>query len=323
MIERLAATAGAGVLLPVLLFSYLALGEWVTGRLPEKRKRAIRPWIWLAPAVVFVGVFEVFPLVNSIVLSMFDARSEAWRGFDNYVEVLTDPTLQMAVRNSGAWLVLLTGLTVTLGLTLAVLMNGIRFEGLAKAVMFMPLAISFVAAGVIWRFMYDYRPAGAPQTGTLNGVLAAIGEGPTSWLVNSPLNNLALIVAAVWMFTGFALVVLSAALKGLPRELLEAARVDGASEWQVQTRIVIPLLAPTIAVVTTTMAISAVKAFDIVYVMTNGNFDTDVLATRMYKELFSARDFGHASVIAVIMLIAVLPVMVWNLRVYRQQELTR
>jgi len=177
------------------------------------------------------------------------------------------------------------------------------------------MAISFVAAAVIWKFIFDFQPAGTPQTGLLNAVVTGLSDaGPQAWLTNPPWNSFALIAAATWVWTGFAMVVLSAALKGIPAELLEAARVDGANELQVFGRIVLPLLGPTIVVIATTLAIFALKAFDIVYVMTNGNFETEVLANRMYKELFNFRNFGRASAIAVVLLLAVIPVLAINLR---------
>jgi alpha-glucoside transport system permease protein len=262
-------------------------------------------------------------MLNTVVLSVLDASSRQFVGLDNFSALLGDPAMQVAGRNSVAWLVLLTATTVGLGLILAVLTDRVRFERTAKAILFMPLAISFVAAGVIWRFMYEYRPPGSPQTGTLNALVTGLGGSPQTWLVDAPTNTGALILATAWMFTGFCLVILSAGLKGLPGELLEAARVDGATEWQVFRRIIVPLLGPTIAVVATTMAISALKAFDIVYVMTNGNYETDVIGTAIYKALFSARDFGLASAIAVVLLLVVLPLVAWNLRVFRRQESVR
>jgi alpha-glucoside transport system permease protein len=186
------------------------------------------------------------------------------------------------------------------------------------------MATSFVAAGVIWRFMYGYRPPPLPQTGTLNAILDAIIPGfePVAWMVTSPpLNTLALIAAAVWVWTGFCTVILSASLKGIPGELIEAARVDGAGEWQIFRRVVLPLLGPTIAVVATTMVIFALKAFDIVYVMTNGNFETDVIANRMYKEMFNVRDFGRASAIAIVLLAAIAPVMLVNVRRFERGQM--
>jgi alpha-glucoside transport system permease protein len=193
----------------------------------------------------------------------------------------------------------------------------------AKAIIFLPMAISFVAAGVIWKLMYDYQPPGHPQTGTLNAVLTSLGGQPIPWLIDPRFNNLALILIGVWMWTGFSLVILSAGLKSIPTEILEAARVDGANEWQVLMRITVPMLGSTIAVVATTMIIYALKAFDIVYVMTNGNFNTDVIANRMYNEMFTYLDFGRASAIAVILLLAIIPVMLININRFRVQESTR
>jgi alpha-glucoside transport system permease protein len=199
----------------------------------------------------------------------------------------------------------------------------VPYEQLAKSIVFLPMAISFVAAGVIWKFVYDYRPPGVAQTGLLNALLMGIVPGfePQAWLINNPpLNNLALITAAVWAWAGFCTVIISAALKGIPIELLEAARVDGASELQLFRRVIVPLLGPTLAVVATTMIIFALKAFDIVYVMTNGNYETEVIASLMYKQLFNVRDFGRASAVAVVLLIAIVPVMLINLRRFRQQD---
>jgi alpha-glucoside transport system permease protein len=208
---------------------------------------------------------------------------------------------------------------VALGLVAAVFTDRVPYEGLAKTMIFLPMAVSFVAAGVIWKFMYDFRPPTVAQTGLLNAVLMAIVPGfePRAWLTNPPGNNLALIAVAVWTWTGFCLVIFSAALKGIPTELLEAARVDGASELGVVRHVVLPLLGPTTAVIVTTMVIFALKAFDVVYVMTSGNFETEVIANRMYKELFNIRDFGHASAIATVLLIAVVPVMLFNIRRFR------
>jgi alpha-glucoside transport system permease protein len=307
MPERLVQVAAAAVAIPLALFAYLALVETLLGRLPYRWRHAIRPWLWIAPALALLGLFQGFPLINSVVLSLVDRGGERFVFADNFLSVLGDPQMQTALRNSVSWLIVLTTVTVGLGLFLAVLTDRVPFERFAKAVL----------------FMYDYRPASAAQTGTLNAAVTAVGGEPHAWLVDPSTNNLALIFSAVWMFTGFALVILSAGLKGLPRELLEASRVDGASEWQVLRHITVPLLWPTIAVVATTTAIGALKAFDIVYVMTNGNFETDVIATRMYKELFSSHDFGRASAIAVVLLAMVLPIMAWNLRVYRRQEATR
>ena len=211
-------------------------------------------------------------------------------------------------------------MTVTLGLLVAVLTDRVPYESVAKAIVFLPMAISFVAAGVIWKFMYDYRPPGLPQTGTLNAVVTAVGAQPRAWLIDAPGNNFALIAVAVWTWVGFCTVILSAGLKGIAPEILEAARVDGASEWLIFRHVIVPLMSPTIAVVATTMVIFALKAFDIVYVMTNGNYDTEVIANRMYKEMFNFRHFGRAAAIAVVLLAAIVPVMWFNVGRFRAQE---
>jgi alpha-glucoside transport system permease protein len=323
MTDRAIQVVLASIAIPIVLFGYLALVEATLRLVPERRRPRVRPWLWLGPALGLLAVFLVLPLLNTIILSLLDATSRNFVGLANFSDLLGNPAMQTAARNSVAWLVVLTTVTVGLGLLLAVLTDRVSFERTAKAILFMPLAISFVAAGVIWKFMYDYRPPGSAQTGTFNAVVTGLGGTPQTWLVDSPTNTGALILATAWMFTGFCLVILSAGLKGLPGELLEAARVDGATEWQVFRRIIVPLLGPTIAVVTTTMAITALKAFDMVYVMTNGNYDTDVIGTAMYKALFSTRDFGQASAIAVVLLVAVVPVIAWNLRVSRRQEAMR
>ena len=215
-------------------------------------------------------------------------------GLANYQYVFNNSDSLISLRNSLIWLVLLTILAVGSGLLVAILFDRVRYESLAKSLVFMPLAISFVGAGVIWKFMFDYKPAGRPQIGTLNAALTSFGFDPLRGCRTRPLNTLMLIIVATWIWTGFCMVILSGALKGISTELLEAARVDGATELQVFRRITFPLLLPTIAVVSTTMIITALKAFDVVYVMTGGNFDTNIVALKMYQTL-SAGDTGRAS----------------------------
>ena len=207
---------------------------------------------------------------------------------------------------------------------IAILVDRVRYESFAKGVIFLPLAISAVAAGVIWKFMFDYQPPGQPQTGTMNAFIGLLGVAPVPWLQNDTLalNTFALIGVMAWMWTGFAMVIISASLKSISAELLEAARVDGANEWQVFRGIVFPLLLPTIAVVSTTMIITALKAFDVVYTMTGGNFNTDVVANLMYKQI-SFGDFGFASAIAVVLLLAIIPIMLVNVRRFQAQEAIR
>lgn len=317
-----AATVLLGV--PVFLVGYIAATEFLVQRLPEKRRPKVRPWLWIGPAVLLLGVYLVYPSLNTMYLSLFNAKSTAFVGLDNYLFALTNSNMLLAIRDNLLWLILFPLFTVSLGLTIAVLTDRVAYESVAKALIFLPMAISSVAAGVIWKFMYDYRAPGQPQTGTLNALVTSLpGLQPHAWLLEKAINNGALIFVAIWMTTGFCMVILSAGLKGIPTEILEAARVDGANEWQVFWGIMIPMLSPTIAVVATTMVITALKAFDIVYVMTNGAYDTDVVALRMYKELFSTRNFGRSSAIAVILLLAIIPVMLTNIRRFREQEALR
>lgn len=298
--------------------------EFLLRFLPDRLQTRLRPWLYIAPAVLILGAYLVYPSLNTVYLSVFDKRSEVFVGWENYLFALTNPNMLVAFRNNLLWLVVFTAATVSLGLVLAVLLDRVSYESAAKSLVFLPMAISFVGASVIWRFVYAYRPAGSPQIGLLNALLTAFSDlDPQGWLIEKSVNNFALIGVGVWIWTGFSLVILSAAYKGIPRELLEAARVDGANEWQVFSKIIIPSMSSTIAVVATTMIINVLKIFDIVYVMTNGNFDTEVVANRMYKEMFHFRDFGRASAVATILLLAIIPAMLYNIRRFREQEATR
>lgn len=318
MVALLALVVVVGV--PLVTLGYIAVAEWLVKLLPGKWQERLRPWLWIGPVFFFLIMYLIYPTINTIYLSFYNADSSKYIGLSNFIAIFTSPDMLLVLRNNAYWLVLLTLLTVTLGLLMAVFLDRVSYESVAKAIIFLPMAISFVAAGVIWKLMYDYQPPGHAQTGTLNAILTLLGGKPIPWLINPTFNNLALIIIGVWMWTGFSLVILSAGLKSIPTEILEAARVDGANEWQVLTRITVPMLGSTIAVVATTMIIYALKAFDIVYVMTNGNFNTDVIANRMYNEMFTYLDFGKASAIAVILLLAIIPVMLININRFRAQE---
>jgi alpha-glucoside transport system permease protein len=308
---------------PAVMVGYAALVEAFLGRLHYDLRRRARPWLWVGPAVVLLAFFLIYPTINTIYLSLFNADSTTYVGLDNYKYVFSNQDMLDSLKNNALWLVFLTGFTVSAGLLFAVLFDRVRYESVAKALIFLPMAISFVAAGVIWKLMYDYQPPAQPQTGTLNAVVTAVGSQPVPWLVDRTTNNPALIWVGIWVWTGFALVILSAGLKGIPQEIIEAARVDGASEWQILFRVTIPMMSSTIAVVATTMVIYALKAFDIIYVLTNGNFGTDVIANRMYKEMFNYNHFGRASAVAMVLLLAIVPVMLININRFRQQEAMR
>lgn len=312
------------VAVPSALAVYIVGLEYVVRLLPDASQPKVRPWIWVAPALAFVGVFLVYPTLGTARISLFD-RHDNFVGLANYGQVLTDNGVIIAVRNNlFYWLIGYTAFVLVFGVLLAVLADRVRYETILKSLIFMPMAISFVALGVIWKFMYSYQPADAPQTGTMNALVTGLFHAqPITWLQDKGINNPALIATAVWGFTGFAMVILSAALKGIPGELLEAARVDGAGEMTIFRKVILPLLMPTITVVGTTLVIFALKAFDIVYVMTGGNYDTDVLANRMYFELTKFNQPGRAGAVAVILLLAVIPVLIFNLRQLRAVESRR
>jgi alpha-glucoside transport system permease protein len=320
MDDRLITALIVVVGVPAALVGYILLIETILRWMPQRNVPRLRPYLWIAPALLFLGVFLVYPTLDTIRRSFMDRRSETYIGLANYEYLATNPDVRGAIVNNILWLIFLTLGAVCLGLLIAVLVDRVKYEAFAKTIIFLPMAISFVAAGVIWRFMYDFRP----QSGTLNAIVTSLGkEEPIGWLSTYPLNNFALITVGVWMQVGFAMVILSAGLKSISNDLLEAARMDGATEFQIFRKVTFPLLLPTIAVISTAVIIIALKAFDIVYVMTNGNFNTEVLANRMYKELFNIGHFGQASAIAVVLFLAIVPVMIFNIRRFREQEAIR
>ncbi len=298
------------------------------------------PWLWLAPALIEVGVFLVYPSLDTLRRSFLGPRSQHFVGLDNYAYIAHNPNplvadTHQALLNGVMWIVVFTGLTVPLGLVLAVLTGRVRYESVAKSAIFIPMAISFVAASVIWRFMLQYNP----EIGTVNAVVTELGGASTAWLQNTnapwtwltslgpqtlpgplQLNNFVLIGVGTWMWTGFSMVVLSAGLKGISKEMLEAARVDGANEWQIFWRIIVPTLRPVIVVVSTTLLIQALKVFDLVWVMTGGRFGTDVVPTLFFKEAFINQDLGVGSALAFILLAAVVPIMSLTIRRFQAQE---
>lgn len=241
-------------------------------------------------------------------------------GLQNYTFAVTDDDMQLAMRNNLLWLIFGTSGSVILGLLIATFVDKIKREALAKTLIFMPLAISMVGAAVIWRFVYAWRPPGRPQIGLLNAIkTGTIGGDPIAWTQTPPLNTFALIVIMVWLMTGFSMVILSAALKGVPTEIVEAARIDGANERQLFFRIIVPLIKGSLITVSTTVFIAILKVFDIVFVMTGGSFDTEVVANRMFTEMFKFRNFGRASALAVVLLVVTIPIMVLNIRNLRRQ----
>jgi alpha-glucoside transport system permease protein len=294
--------------------------------LPERRRESIRPYVFVGPALAVLAVFLVYPVINTIVTSFRDSRGDQFVGLDNYEFVFTDDSMLRSIRNSATWIVLVPAVAVSVGLAFATLADKLRRgEAFAKSMIFLPMAISFVGAAVTWRLIYSYRPQGfGSNIGLLNGIKLGLGQEPVRWLQEQPWNNFLLMVIMIWMQTGFATVVLSAAIKAIPDEILEAARIDGATEWQVFRHVTVPNIFPTIVVVTTYMVINALKVFDIVFVIGSAeNNGTEVIAERMLNWFFVANHDGRGAAIAVVLFLAIIPVMVWNVRQFRKQELIR
>jgi alpha-glucoside transport system permease protein len=287
--------------------------------LPVNVSEVVRPFVFVGPALVILGLYLVYPTVRTIYFSFYGARSDNFVGLDNYVFAFTSPEMLIALRNNVLWLIFVTSLVVSLGLVIAVMVDRIgRWEPVAKSLIFLPMAISAVGASVIWKFIYSFQPAPRPQIGLLNSIVTALGGDPQGWLIIKPWNNFFLMIIMIWLLTGFAMVVISAAVKGVPGELLEAARIDGANEIQIFFGVIIPYIRGTLITITTTVLIMVLKVFDIVYVMTSGQNDTEVIANRMFREMFTYRNFGRGSALAVILLVAVIPVMIYNVRGFRE-----
>jgi alpha-glucoside transport system permease protein len=284
--------------------------------LTARWRRRILPWVFVGPALVLLTLFLVLPAVLTTITSLTEGA-----GIANYNWALTDSAMQAMIGNNIIWLIVGTAGAVGLGLLIAGLFDRVRLEASAKTFIFLPLAISLVGASVIWRFVYVWRPEGQPQYGLLNAIWTGLGFEPVPWVQTSPINTYLLIVILIWLQTGFCMVVLSAAIKGVSAEITEAARLDGASERQLFFRIIVPSIRGSLLTVTITTAIVVLKVFDIVYVMTGGRFDTDVVANQMFLQLFQYGDHGRAATLAVLLFLAVLPLMVLNLRNVRQQGL--
>jgi alpha-glucoside transport system permease protein len=295
---------------------FIGVGALVSLLQPKWRDR-ILPWVFAGPALALLAVFLVYPAAGTILRSFTDDHGQLTLA--NY-QVMTEPEFVEILRNNALWLIVGTGCAVLLGLIFAWLFDRIRREALAKTIVFLPLAISLVGASVIWGFVYAWQPAGAPQIGLLNAIVVGLGGQPIPWLTTSPINVFCEIVIMVWIQTGFAMVVFSAAIKGVSSEVLEAARLDGASERQLFVRVIVPMIRGSIVTVATTIAIVTLKIFDIVYVTTGGRFDDDVVANRMFHEIFQFFDDGRGAALATLLFVAVLPVMYVNLRNFRRQQ---
>jgi len=323
VINALLAIIG-GVGLALLL--YYVLNRLVEA-LPQKWEERLKPWVFAGVALAVIGLFLIYPAVRTFVLSFANATTTAWVGLENYTDLLSSRDFQITLGNTLLWIAVVPAVTVALGLGVAVLADrlGPQSEKLSKSIIFLPLAISGVGAATIWRFLYEARPAGEPQIGLLNAIWTAFGFDPVAWLTVDTLrfNSFLLMVVVIWAQVGFSMVLLSAAVKGVPVDTLEAARIDGANERQIFFRVTVPQIWSTVITVFITVLISVMKTFDIVFVMTNGNFNTDIIAVRFFNELFRNGDNGKAAAIVVMLMIAVIPVVAYQVRHFRAEEAAR
>lgn len=298
------------------IWALFLTADILVGHLPGKARDILRPYVFITPAFLILLVYIIYPTIRTIYISFFDFTRGGTPqnfGLQNYVRAFTDPALLIALRNNVLWLIFVPLFSVSIGLVIAVLVDRVRWEKYAKSLIFLPMAISFVGASVIWRFVYYNAPFGE-QIGLLNAIMVAFGNEPVGWLRTEPWNNFFLITIMVWLQTGFAMVILSSAVKGVPGSLLEAARIDGAGELRIFFQVIIPFISGSILTVTTTIVILVLKVFDVVFVMTSGRFNTEVIANMMYNQMFIQGSYGRGAALAVIIFVAVTPVMIHNIR---------
>ncbi len=296
--------------------------NYAVDQLPARLREQVRPFVFVGPALVILSVYLIYPAINTIIISFKDANQDAWVGLENYGFVFTDDGMLRSIRNTLGWIIVVPLFSVGTGLAFATMADRLRRgEAVAKSLIFLPMAISFVGASIVWRFIYSFRPEGfGEQIGLLNGILIGVGAEPRAWLSWEPWNNFFLMVIMIWLQTGFAMVILSAAIKAVPDDIIEAARIDGASELAIFWRVIIPSIMSSIVVVSTTMVISVLKIFDIVWVMTGGETGTEVIAERMIRWFFRNDNDGRGAAIAVVLFLAIIPIMLLNVRRFRAEE---
>lgn len=324
MVGKLLFTLGAVVVGVVGAYIAFWLLNKFTELFPKRTELRIKPYALLLPAIGVIGIFLIYPAVTTIYASFLNADSSQFVGLKNYQRLLTSSPFKSALLNNVLWIAIVPALVVVFGLLVAVLTDRLSptKEKVIKSLIFMPMAISMVGASTIWKLVYDWKPAGSPQTGLLNQVVVALGGQPQTWLQMEPMrfNTFLLMVVYIWTQVGFSMVLLSAAIKGVPEDTIEAGRIDGANERQIFFRIIVPQAWPTVITVFITVMIGVMKVFDIVYAMTNGNFNTDVIGNAFYNAMFKEFDAGKASAIVVVLLIAIVPVLVYQVRAFRVQE---
>jgi alpha-glucoside transport system permease protein len=309
--------------LAILLFvAVVGILLFVASRFGGRRGDKLVAFAFLLPTALMLALGLLYPGVRTIYQSFFDAAGDAFVGLDNYVTIFTTKDQLIVLRNTFIWVVLTPFVATGIGLLYAILVDKARMEAFAKALIFLPMAISFVGASIIWKFVYEYRPdqPGVNQIGLLNQIIVWLGGTPQQWLVNSPLNTLLLIVVMIWIQAGFAMTVLSAAIKAIPEDVIEAARLDGVTALGMFRFVTLPSIRPAVVVVLTTIGIGTLKVFDIVRTMTGGNFDTSVVANEFYSQSFRSDNQGLGAALAVLLFILVIPIVVYNIRQLRASE---
>jgi alpha-glucoside transport system permease protein len=302
----------------VVFAAIIAVLIFLMGRSPKRGRHLWQLTWFLVPVLLLLAVGLVWPAIRTTGLAFLNNSGEfSW---DNFIWMFTQPAAIRTLINTVIWVLLVPTFSTALGLAYAVWIDKSRGERYYKALVFMPMAISFVGAGIIWRFVYEYRSGGREQIGLLNAIVVAFGGEPVQWMQTDPINTILLIVVMIWIQTGFAMVVLSAAIKGIPTEQIEAAQLDGTNAWQRFTSVTVPGIRGSLVVVLTTISIATLKVFDIVRTMTGGNFNTSVVANEMYVQAFRASEVGRGSALAVILFILVLPIVIYNVNVLRKQR---
>jgi alpha-glucoside transport system permease protein len=316
--------------LTLLVISLVAFGAviyalfLIGSRASVKWQGWLRYGVFLGPALLLLLVGLIYPALRTIWLSFMDKRSENFIGFDNYIWAFTIPEIQIVLRNTVLWVIFVPIVSTLIGLAIAYMTDRMKRASVVKSLIFMPMAISFVGASVIWGFMYNFEPnEDKVEIGLLNAILRGIGIEPRNFLLEAPGNTFFLIAVLIWIQTGFAMVILSAAMKNVPDEIVEAAMLDGASNWRRFVRVTLPMIRGTVVVVLTTITIGTLKVFDIVRTMTGGNFQTNVIANEMYAQSFRQLNYGQGSALAVILFLGVVPIIWYNVRQLRLERTER
>ncbi|WP_127503583.1 carbohydrate ABC transporter permease [Actinoplanes solisilvae] len=311
------------MLMALLLFAaVMGVILFFAGRFGGRRGDKVVAYLYLLPAILLLAVGLVYPGLRTIYQSFFDAAGTAFIGLDNYGTIFTDNDQLRVLGNTVIWVAITPFVATAIGLIYAILVDKSRYESFAKALIFLPVSISFVAAAVIWKFVYEYRPdqGNVKQIGLVNQIIVWLGGKPQQLLIESPLNTFLLIIVLIWVQAGFAMTILSAAIKAIPDDIIEAARLDGVSAWSMFRQITLPSVRPTVVVVLTTIGIATLKVFDIVRTMTGGQFKTSVVANEFYSQTFRADNQGLGAALAVLLFILVIPIVWYNVRTLRQSE---